>query len=179
MDNSQLKIIFAGSVGSGKTTSIRTVSDIEPFLTEENATDETKYIKEKTTVAMDYGRMDLDDRTSVHLYGAPGQGRFKFMWEILSLGALGVIILINNASEKPLNQLDAYMDAFSSHIRTRGIVVGVTCTDKSGAPGLSDYRKFLEKYDCTIPLYSLDARDSDMVRTLIKTLLYRIDPMVA
>ena len=178
MEESQLKIVFAGSVGAGKTTSIRAISDIEPFETEEAVTDETRHLKETTTVAMDYGRMNLDSDTSVQLYGAPGQERFQFMWEILGQGALGVIILIKNNADDPLGHLDRYIKAFSSHLQTRGIVVGVTFTDISQRPSLSDYREFLKVFKGTIPLYTLDARKDDMVRTLVKTLLYRIDPML-
>lgn len=177
MDQSQLKIIFAGSVGAGKSTSICAISDIVPFQTEEIATGETRHMKEKTTVGMDYGRMNLDENTSVQLYGTPGQERFEFMWGILSEGALGVIILINNASDNPLGQLDTYLTAFSSHLQTRGIVVGVSHTDICDTPTLAEYRAFLKQaHDGIIPLCTFDARDGDMVRTLVKTLLYRINP---
>ncbi|MCF6263848.1 MAG: ATP/GTP-binding protein [Xanthomonadales bacterium] len=180
MELPQLKIIFAGSVGAGKSTSIHAVSDIEPFQTEEIATDETRHLKRKTTVGMDYGRMNLDETTSIQLYGAPGQERFEFMREILGEGALGVIILINNATESPLDQLDRYLKTFSAHMQTRSIVVGITFTDVKDTPSLPDYRNFLKKTpDSTIPVFTLDARNSDMVRTLVKTLIYRIDPSLS
>ena len=67
------KIIFAGPVGAGKTTSIASISDIEPLETEENATDEVRHLKEKTTVAMDYGLITLASGEHIHLYGVPGQ----------------------------------------------------------------------------------------------------------
>jgi len=175
---SQLKIVFAGVVGSGKTTSIRAISDIDPFETEEFATDATRYFKEKTTVAMDYGRIDLEGDTSVHLYGAPGQERFEFMWDILAQGALGVIILVKNSSSAPLAHLDRYIKAFSPHLDKNGIVVGVTFTDVSQSTDISEYRNLLKSYNRTIPLYTLDARNPEMVRILVKTLLYRIDPML-
>ncbi len=179
MVSPQLKIVFAGSVGAGKSTSIQAVSDIEIFQTEEMTTDKSKGLNGKTTVGMDYGRLNLDETTSVQLYGAPGQKRFEFMWEILGEGALGAIILINNTTENPLDELDTYLTAFASHLQTRGIVVGVTFTDVSDTPNLSDYREFLKKtHDSIIPVYTCDARNADMVRTLIKTLIYRLDPSV-
>lgn len=176
MDEAHLKIIFAGSVGSGKTTSINSISDIETFQTEEIATDDlTREIKERTTVAMDYGQIHLKNETVIHLYGAPGQGRFDFMWEILSQGALGIVILINNNASSPLEELDAYFDAFSEHIHSRSIVIGITCTDLSQEPNLDDYRRHVGHLDHNIPVFTLDARDPDMVRTLVKTLMYRKD----
>ncbi len=178
MSDIQFKIIVAGSVGSGKTTSIAAISDIEPFKTEEVATDETGKMKSHTTVAMDYGQMRLEDDTVIHLYGTPGQGRFDFMWDIVGLGALGVMILINNNSEDPIGQLDNYITTFYSKIKTHCIVVGVTCTDLCSTPDLSAYREHVKKYDENIPVYTLDARNGDMVRMLARTLLYRLDPLI-
>ena len=178
MSDQQFKIILAGSVGSGKTTAIAGISDIEPFSTEELATDEVSDIKETTTVAMDYGQMVLDDGTVIHLYGTPGQGRFDFMWDIVGLGALGVIILINNASENPLGQLDSYFEVFHSNIETHCVVVGVTFTDQYPAPDINSYRDHVSKYSEKVPVFTLDARDGDMVRMLARTLLYRLDPMI-
>lgn len=177
MDQSQLKIVFTGSVGAGKSTSIKAISDIDPFQTEENATDETLLFKNKTTVGMDYGRINIDKKTTVHLYGTPGQERFSFMWEIIGTGALGIIILIKNSSDNPLGQLDTYLRAFAPHLQTRGIVVGITYTDVCNTPNISEYRTFLRQaHHSTIPLYTFDARNSDMIRMLVKTLIYRIDP---
>ena len=87
------KIIFAGPVGSGKTTSISSVSDILVVGTEAKATDEVAQRKDNTTVAMDYGVLNLENGSKVHLYGTPGQDRFNFMWEILSENAMGFVIL--------------------------------------------------------------------------------------
>ena len=75
---SQYKIIFTGPVGAGKTTAIAALSDIAPVSTAAKATDMTRDRKEKTTVAMDYGAMRLEDGGTVHLYGTPGQERFDF-----------------------------------------------------------------------------------------------------
>jgi len=98
----QHKIVFTGPVGAGKTTAIRTLSDIEPISTEQYATDETKNLKEETTVAMDYGSMMLGGKERIHLYGTPGQKRFDFMWEILSEGSIGLIVLANNRANDPV-----------------------------------------------------------------------------
>ena len=76
------KIVFAGPVGAGKTTAIKSLSDIEVVSTDASATDDVKLMKATTTVAMDYGLMRLDNGYQVRLYGTPGQKRFDFMWDI-------------------------------------------------------------------------------------------------
>ena len=105
----QHKIIFTGPVGAGKTTAITTISDIAPFSTEQTAKDETKEKKELTTVAMDYGSMRLDNGETLHLYGTPGQERFNFMWDLLTDGSLGVIIMLDDANPNPLDDLQALL----------------------------------------------------------------------
>jgi len=173
---SHLKIIVAGSVGAGKTTSISAISDVAVVSTEEETTDEIHLLKDLTTVAMDYGQMHLDDGTKIHVYGAPGQRRFDFMWEILSDGALGVILLIDDTAENPLNELASYFDAFSQQLNSHALVVGITRTDLNPDHNINDYRKFISSYDRTIPLFSIDSRKKDEVKKLVRTLLYRIDP---
>ena len=73
MDHQELKIVFTGPMGAGKTTAIRAISDAPPVSTEVANTDQAACAKEMTTVAMDYGQLLLDDGTSVRLYGTPGQ----------------------------------------------------------------------------------------------------------
>ena len=96
------KLVFAGPVGAGKTTAIQSLSDIEVVRTEARASDDVKKLKDNTTVAMDYGLMKLASGDQVRLYGAPGQKRFDFMWEILTENALGLILMIKgNAPVTP------------------------------------------------------------------------------
>jgi uncharacterized protein len=176
MHAGNLKIVFAGSVGAGKTTAIQSVSDVEVVQTEEIATDEVQQMKAKTTVAMDYGQMNLEDNTLLHLYGAPGQGRFDFMWEILSLGALGVIVLIDAANSNPFTQIDTYMAGFEQQLREKSMVIGFSRTDLNEQFKLDEYRSYISRYDQSIPLFTVDTRERQQVKVLAKTLLYRIDP---
>lgn len=178
-DTTHLKIVFAGSVGAGKTTSIRAISDVELVSTEELASDEVRQLKETTTVALDYGQMNLPDGTKLHLYGAPGQGRFDFMWEILAKGSIGVILLIDDASPSPLEELRAYLEAFSEQLENRAIVIGVTRTDLNADHDLNSYRDFVAEYDPSTPVFTLDARKRHQVKTLVRTMLYRIDPWLS
>lgn len=170
------KIIFTGPVGAGKTTAIGAISDIEPFQTEEHATDETKNMKQNTTVAMDYGLMKLDDGERIHLYGTPGQERFDFMWDILTDGGIGLILLLNNASPDPLKDMEFYLNAFGSFIRNTGLAVGITRMDDSKKHTLDDYYAVLEKQNLQAPIFEIDGRKATDIIVLTQALMYSIDP---
>jgi len=170
------KIIFTGPVGAGKTTAIASISDIEPFQTEELASDDTKKLKANTTVAMDYGLMKLEEGERIHLYGTPGQERFDFMWEILTEGGLGLILLLNNANPDPLQDLEFYLNAFRGFIEETGIAIGVTRMNDHPCPDLDDYAKALENHNLHCPVFEIDARNPKDVVMLTSSLLYSIDP---
>ncbi|GGZ91439.1 ATP/GTP-binding protein [Streptomyces echinoruber] len=98
-----LKIVIVGGFGVGKTTLVRSVSEIRPLNTEEVMTqagvgvDETTGVRAKTTttVAFDFGRISLNERTVLYLFGAPGQERFWFLWDRLFSGTLGAVVLVD------------------------------------------------------------------------------------
>ena len=92
---SAFKIVVTGPFNSGKTEFIKTISDIPVVSTEKRITTEDRGIKAETTVAMDYGRVNLDGST-LYLYGTPGQTRFDFMWEILSGEMDAFIVLVDS-----------------------------------------------------------------------------------
>lgn len=175
-EQAQLKIVFAGSVGAGKSTSILAISDTEIIGTEEAASDEISLMKETTTVALDYGQLNLDDGSVVHLYGTPGQKRFDFMWDILAQGAIGVVVLIDDACEHPLEEIKTYMDGFSAHLTEQSMVVGITRTDLNKGLSIVEYRDFIDQYDPLMPVFTLDTRDEVQVTTMVKALLCRADP---
>ena len=87
-----VKIVVTGPFAAGKTTLIRTISEITVLSTEKDITDETKSRKAETTVAMDFGRITIDHDLVLYLFGTPGQDRFDFMWEILGEGMLGYVL---------------------------------------------------------------------------------------
>ncbi|MDX9953622.1 MAG: ATP/GTP-binding protein, partial [Anaerolineae bacterium] len=86
-----LKIVVTGPFSSGKTEFIQSVSEIDVVSTEKKISSRAERIKEATTVAMDFGRITIDDELILYLFGTPGQRRFDFMWEILSEGMLGFV----------------------------------------------------------------------------------------
>ncbi|MDR2216082.1 MAG: ATP/GTP-binding protein [Nevskiaceae bacterium] len=91
-----LKVVVSGPVGAGKSTFIRTLSQTEVVDTDERSSENIG--KTHTTVALDFGQIDLGDYL-IHLFGTPGQTRFDFMWDILSEGALGLLLLV--ACDRP------------------------------------------------------------------------------
>lgn len=168
------KIIFTGPVAAGKSTAIISISDIPPVSTEELASDETREVKQNTTVAMDYGMLKLPDGDAVHLYGTPGQDRFNYMWEILTEGGLGLVLLINNAAEKPFDDLDYFIEAFSDFISDTALAIGVTNLDNTSEPTISQYHEHLAQKDMKFPIFDVDARDKTDVQILLQALLYSL-----
>ena len=170
------KIIFSGPVGAGKTTSIATISDVEPFVTEQIATDHVRDRKEQTTVAMDYGMLKLENNERVHLYGTPGQERFNFMWDILTDGGVGLILLIDNKRPNPLDDFAFFLQLFKKFIEQTAVVVGVTRMDLTLKPILQDYHRVMRELSLNIPVFEVDARERKDVSYLVQTLMYSLDP---
>lgn len=172
----QHKIIFTGPVGAGKTTAIASISDAPPVSTDAKARDMTRKRKETTTVAMDYGVMRLGDKERVHLYGTPGQERFDFMWEILTEGGLGLILLLDNTRPAPFKDLEFFTHAFRDFINRTSLVVGITRSDLQTTPYLDEYQAALDRINLRAPIFQVDSRQRDEVSVLVQTLLYQLDP---
>ena len=176
---SNKKIIFTGPVGAGKTTAIQSMSDIPIVSTNEEASDMTKDRKPQTTVAMDYGRINIGTKEKIHLYGTPGQERFSFMWDILTKGALGLILLLDNSRENPQQDLKFYTNAFKNFINEGNLIIGVTRMDEVNNPNIDDYRKWLHDLSISAPVFTVDARERQDVSSLVQALLYSLDPGIA
>jgi uncharacterized protein len=163
--------------------------------TEAKASDEVAKIKRNTTVAMDYGILNLDGGSKVHLYGTPGQERFSFMWEILSKGAMGLVILIDDSKPDPLADLAFYMKAFRQTIANcnDAVVVGVTRTETTESSDeeqldftrtelvtqldpLKRYNECLAALKLNIPVFEVDGRKREDVKQLLLALLALLDP---
>lgn len=170
------KIIFTGPVGSGKTTAISSISDIPVVKTEANATDEVVLRKSNTTVAMDYGLLNLGDNRKMHLYGTPGQERFSFMWDILTIGGVGLVLMIDNAREDPLEDIEFFLEAFKDFIEKNAVVIGVSRMDISPRPGLYTSKKRLQELGYKVPIFEVDARNPQDIKILLLSLLAVLDP---
>jgi hypothetical protein len=170
------KIVFTGPVGSGKTTAIASVSDIVPITTDAAASDMTQSMKPTTTVAMDYGRMDLDGGEKIHLYGTPGQERFDFMWDILTEGGLGLILLLDDSRPNPFGDMEFFMNAFDKFIRETQLAIGITKTDLNKKSRLSAYHDQLQKAGRVVPMFEVDARKKSDVIMLLEALFFALDP---
>lgn len=169
--NPQVKLVFTGSVGAGKTTAISVISEVPPILTEARPSDDVAFRKSTTTVAMDYGELTLEDGTKLNLYGTPGQRRFDFMCHILTKGALGLIVLINNAHPTPLEELDYYLNLNADFLKDRPAVIGVTHLDEAATPSIDDYYQCLAERGEYWPVLRADAREPDDVTLLVHALL--------
>lgn len=170
------KIIFAGPVGAGKTTAISTISDIHVVQTEAKASDEVALQKVHTTVAMDYGTLAIDNNAKIHLYGTPGQSRFSFMWDILTVGGLGLVLLIDNTSMDPFDDLEFYLKSFERFIDKTAVVIGVTRMEEKPRPGLYSYYTKLKTLNISAPVFEVDAREKADIKVMLITLLALLDP---
>jgi len=165
-----LKIVFTGPPGAGKTTAIAALSDSAPLRTEVSNTD-TGLDKATTTVGLDFGQVDLGDGQRVRLFGTPGQQRFAFMWRIVAAQALGLVILIDNRRPQPLADLAVYLDHFAELLPGMGCVVGVGRSDTHPQPALDDFADALAARGLAFPVLAVDVRRRDDVLMLVEAVV--------
>jgi signal recognition particle receptor subunit beta len=123
-----LRIVVTGCVGAGKTSFIRTISEIEVVDTDRRTTDEASELKSQTTVAMDFGRLNFAPNQSLHLYGTPGQSRFDFMWDILISEADAYIHLVDASRPQDLRASRRILN-FMNQKAQIPLLIGVTHMD--------------------------------------------------
>jgi len=167
-----VKIVVTGPFSAGKTTLIRTISEITVLSTEKDITDHTKSRKAATTVAMDFGRITIDRDLVLYLFGTPGQDRFDFMWEILGEGMLGYILLIDASREDSLEEAVGILAAFRKMAR----VPFVVALNKAAGMEPADeerIRTVLELEEDT-PVVPCDATDRESVKSVLLALLYSV-----
>lgn len=170
-----IKLVFAGSVGSGKSTAIKAISEIDVVSTEVRPTDDVLALKNTTTVAMDYGEVSLSDDKVARLYGVPGQKRFDYMWNILARGAVGISFLVDDRDPQSCELLCEYFDAFAEHMQQSTVVIGVTHVEGKGSKPLEKYQQLLRSRNLRYPIFPIDARERKDVLLLIEALAAQLD----
>lgn len=127
-----MRLIVTGTVGSGKSTLVRSVSEIEVVDTDRQTTDKTSLLKQQTTIALDFGRLNFGPDMAVHLYGTPGHARFDFMWDLLIRRAHAYIMLV--AANRPADFRHARrLLTFMNQRVEVPMLIGLTHTDCPGA----------------------------------------------
>jgi signal recognition particle receptor subunit beta len=167
-----VKIVVTGPFAAGKTQFIQTVSEIDVVSTERRISSEPERIKDNTTVAMDFGRITVDDELVLYLFGTPGQKRFDFMWEILSEGMLGFVVLLDSVRPETFREARTILDTFRAYAPTP-YVVAANKQDMDDAWDVEDLRIAL-RIDSDIKLLPCVAMDRESVRTTLLELLYSI-----
>jgi len=167
-----VKMVISGAVNSGKTEFIKTISEIEVVSTERRATDDTSKVKDKTTVAMDFGRIAIGNDLVLHLFGTPGQKRFDFMWEILSEGMLGLIILVDSTRPETFRETNRIIDFFVSY-RDTPYVIAANKQDRPNAWSPDELRLALRQPP-HVKVVPCVAVDRESVKSVLLDLLYTI-----
>jgi signal recognition particle receptor subunit beta len=166
-----VKIVFAGPRGAGKSTAIHALSDHPPRVTEVAGTERVHGSNDVTIVALEFGQLALEDGTAVRLYGAPAQARFSFVGEILCEGSLGVVLLVDGRSATALSDLETYLDMLERLGPGQSVVVGVGRLPVDAGVELDRLAAALAARDTAVPVFGVDVRRREDVLLLVQTLL--------
>ncbi|MCU1624039.1 MAG: small GTP-binding protein [Frankiales bacterium] len=167
-----VKIVVTGPFSAGKTTLIRTISEITVLSTEKDITDSTRSRKAETTVAMDFGRITIDRDLVLYLFGTPGQDRFDFMWEILGEGMLGYILLVDAERQDSLDEAVGILAAFRKMARVP-FVVALNRSEGVSPDEETRVRDALA-LDEDVAVVPCDATDRESVKAVLLALLYSV-----
>jgi small GTP-binding protein len=167
----KIKVLITGPFAAGKTQFINTVSEIKTVKTERRIQHSgEKQVKDYTTVAMDFGKIRIDDEHELYIFGTPGQFRFDFMWEILGEGALGIIILVDSTDPTTFHEARKIINFFQSRFPVP-MVVGANKQDLPNAWSPEDVRIALDiNEEEGIPVIPVSAIDKESVKNALLTL---------
>lgn len=167
-----VKVVVTGPFAAGKTTLIRTISEITVLSTERDVTDGTAARKRETTVAMDFGRITVDRELILYLFGTPGQERFDFMWEILGEGMIGYLLLVDAEAPETFDDARTILDAFRSMARVPH-VVAVNRVD-AVEPALEQELRERLGIDASVAVVPVNATDKESVKGVLLSLLFSV-----
>lgn len=166
-------MVVTGPYAAGKTTLIRTISEITVLSTERGTSESSERArKAETTVAMDFGRITIDRELVLYLFGTPGQERFDFMWEILGEGMLGYVLLLDAARPESFAEGRAILDAF----RAMANVPFVVALNRAGSldPALEQQVRAALDVDGSVAIVPCDATDRESVKNVVLALLFGV-----
>jgi uncharacterized protein len=167
-----VKMVVTGPFNAGKTEFIQSVSEINVVSTERRISSEAERVKDTTTVAMDFGRITVDQDLVLYLFGTPGQKRFDFMWEILSEGMLGFIVMVDSTRPETFREARSILETFRAYAPTP-YVVAANKQDLPDAWELEDIRLAL-RLNSKVKLLPCVAPKKESVKTVLLELLYSI-----
>lgn len=167
-----VKMVITGPFSAGKTEFIQSVSEIDVVSTERKISDYTRTVKESTTVAMDFGRITVDEDLVLYLFGTPGQKRFDFMWEILSEGMLGFVVMVDATKSETFREAQEIIQIFRGYSNTP-FVIAANKQDLSDAWTPEDLRIVLGLHP-EIKVLPCTATDKESVKQVLLELLYSI-----
>jgi len=167
-----VKMVVTGPFSAGKTQFIQSVSEIDVVKTERKISSDAERVKNETTVAMDFGRITVDDDLVLYLFGTPGQRRFDFMWEILSEGMLGFIVLVDSVRPETFREAKHILEIFKSYATTP-YVIAANKQDLPDAWSPEDIKIAL-KVEKGTKVLGCVAHDKETVKEVLLELLYSI-----
>ncbi len=168
-----VKMVVTGPFSAGKTQFIRSISEIDVVSTERKLTSAAeRAVKQTTTIAMDFGRITVDDDLVLYLFGTPGQKRFDFMWEILSEGMLGFVVMVDSARPETFREARSILETFRAYAPTP-YVVAANKRDIPDAWDLDDMRHAL-RLGAKTKILPCIATNKKQVKAVLLELLYSI-----
>ncbi len=167
-----VKMVVTGPFAAGKTQFIGSISEIQVVRTERSITDDSRAVKSQTTVAMDFGRITIDQDLVLYLFGTPGQRRFDFMWEILSEGMLGFVVMVDSVRPETFNEARRILNTFRGYSATPFVIAANKQDDPDAWP--PEDIKIALGLDGEAKVLPCIALDKESVKNVLLELIYSI-----